>query len=255
MTILLRLLVLVAAAVQIVFPVYVNPFREGGHRGFKLVESSQIEPAGYAFAIWGPIYLLALAYAVWQLTPRGRADPVTAAIAPYAIVLYAGSSVWLAAAQYGPFWATIPILLVMAVCACVSLIAAVSMPGGVAPWRTWAVVVPFGLYAGWTVCASAVNIAEIAPAYGFARFGLSIPAYAVVSIAAVTVVAGLMLLRTGGSLPFAGTVIWALVAIIVAAVSRGHAQVVPITAGLAIVVVLGATAYLKTRGSNRMVAA
>lgn len=73
MTLILRILVLIAAIQQFAFPIFVNPFRDGG-RGLSTttpipLTSSQIEPAGYAFAIWGPIYLLAIAYAVWQLTP------------------------------------------------------------------------------------------------------------------------------------------------------------------------------------------
>lgn len=31
-----------------------------------------ITPDGYAFAIWGPIYILLGCYTVWQLTPFGR---------------------------------------------------------------------------------------------------------------------------------------------------------------------------------------
>ena len=116
----LRFLVLATAAVQIIFPYFVNPFRDGAQpvRG---TEPSQIEPAEYAFAIWGPIYLLAVVYAVWQVTPAGRAAPETTRIAPLAISLYAGSSVWLAAAQYGPLWATMLVLAIMAACAVLAL--------------------------------------------------------------------------------------------------------------------------------------
>lgn len=246
----MRLFVLLAAIVQIVTPVYVNPFREGG-KGLSVKVASQIEPAGYAFSIWGPIYLLALGYAVWQLTARGRADPVTARIAPLAIVLYAGSSIWLSAAQFGPLWATMPILVVMAACAVWSLLIASNTPigsEGSQKERFFAVELPFGLYAGWTTCAAFVNVAEVAPAFGFDRFGLSVPGYAVSSIAVAAVISSAILWTTRGSLPFAGTVVWALVAILIAALARGHASEVVIAAGVAIASVVAVTTAARMRG-------
>lgn len=239
----LRILVLITAVIQIVTPIFVNPFRDG-HEAFRAGAPSQIEPAGYAFSIWGPIYLLALAYALWQLSPAGRADPVSARIAPLAIALYLGSSFWLAAAKYGPFWATMPILAAMAACACFVLVGAVAAPDQ-SSWRVWLVIVPFGLYAGWTICATFVNIAEVAPAYGFDRFGLSIPAYAVISVVAATVLAAAILWLSRGELAFAATVVWALVAIIVAARERGADTKVSVAAGVGIVVVVALTAALK----------
>lgn len=232
----LRVFVLLTAILQIAFPFFVNPFREGP-QAFRSGAPSQIEPAGYAFSIWGPIYLLALGYAAWQLTPVGRADPVTARIAPLAIALYVGSSLWLAAAKYGPFWATMPILAVMALCASLALVISTAEPSSY-NWRTWAVVLPFGVYAGWTVCAMFVNIAEVAPAFGFNRFGLSIHGYGVLSIIMAALAAGVVLWLTRGNPVFAGTVLWALIAIVVAAWERGADGAISTAATTAIVAVL-----------------
>lgn len=244
----LRLLVLLAAVIQIAFPLFVNPFRDG-EQPVRSGAPSQIEPAGYAFAVWGPIYLAAVAYAIWQLTAAGRADPVAARIAPLALVLYAGSSLWLTAAKYGPLWATMPILAVMAVCAVVSLVLATSS-GSHSLQRFWFLIIPFGLYAGWTVCATFVNVAEVAPAYGFGRFGLSIQGYAVLSIATLTVVVAAILWLGRGNLVFAATVIWAIAAIIVAGVQRGADSRVLTAAAIALVAVVVATAVSKLSGSD-----
>lgn len=235
----LRMLVLAAAAVQLAFPYFVNPFR-GGAQPVRAFEPSQIEPARYAFAIWGPIYIAAVVYAVWQLTPAGRANPVTLRLAPLAIALYAGSSLWLSAAQFGPLWATMPVLAAMAACAVASLAFGVQKTDG--SWQqTLCLVVPFALYAGWTVCATFVNIAEVAPRYGFDRVGLSAPSYAVLSVVVATGVVALCLWITRGNIVFAGTVIWALTAIIVAAVERDFGYEVRLAAALAIVAVAAFT--------------
>ncbi len=214
----LRLLVLAAAVQQLAVPMFVNPFAGGGNP-VRFSTPSQIEPASYAFAIWGPIYLLALAYGVWQLT-LGRSSAETLRIAPLALTLYSGSSAWLYVAKYGPLFATMPILAVMAVCATICLLIAVQ--AGTRPGLSWwTLVLPFALYAGWTVCATIVNVAEVAPAYGFDRFGLSVAGYALLSIGVVGVIALLLVWRTNGNLPFAATIIWALVAIAVAGIGRG----------------------------------
>jgi hypothetical protein len=215
----LRYAVLIAAIQQVIFPIFVNPFTPNA-RPVQSSIPSQLEPAGYAFVIWGAIYFLALAYGIWQLTPAGRADPVTLKIAPLAIVLYLGSSVWLSAAKYGPLPATSPILAVMALCAVLSLLMALEPPArtGLA-W--WAVVLPFALYAGWTTCATFVNFAEVMPAAGFNRFGLSVAGFALLSLTVVGVISAFLVWRTNANLPFAATIVWALVAIAVAGMERG----------------------------------
>jgi hypothetical protein len=238
-----RILVLITAIVQIAFPFFVNPFRDG-QQPFRGSEPSQIEPTGYAFAIWEPIYFLALGYAIWQLLPAGRADPVTLRIAPLAATTYMGSSLWLTAAKVGPYWATMPILALMAVCACVALVLALEGARRDRP-KWWLAVLPFGLYAGWTVCAFFVNVAEVAPAYGFNRFGLSVAQYAAGSIAILTGVVALLLVVTRGNIPFAASVLWALAGILAATRVRGAEFIVTAAAAIAIVAVIALTSLTR----------
>jgi hypothetical protein len=245
--IILRVVVLVTAVAQIVFPFFVNPFR-GGTQPVRAFEPSQIEPARYAFSIWGPIYLGALVYAIWQLTPAGRSNPATLRMAPLAIALYLGSSFWLSAARFGPLWATIPILAAMAACAVTCLILGERTADG-SLQQFVCLLVPFALYAGWTVCATFVNLAEVAPRYGFNRFGLTVPDYAVLSIAVLTVVVAGLLWLTKGNLVLAGTVAWALVAIIAAAYERSHSPKVVLSSGIALALVLALTFTLRSGGN------
>ncbi len=58
-----RILVLLTAIAQAIGPIFLNPFRDGGD-AVRAGEASRIEPAEYAFAIWGPIYVAAVAYAI-----------------------------------------------------------------------------------------------------------------------------------------------------------------------------------------------
>jgi uncharacterized membrane protein len=238
-----RGLVLAVAAQQLAFPFFVNPFSQsaGAIRGG---EPSQLEPAGYAFLIWTPIYLLALAFGVWQLTAAGRAAPVTLKIAPFAITLFAGSSAWLWFAKYGPLWMTMPTIAVMAACAVACLLLALgSGPRTGIEWLC--LVLPFGLYAGWTLCATFVNVAEVAPQFGFTRFGLSVPGFAVLSIIVAGMLAGLLVWRTQANIPFTAAIVWALVGIVVAGVTRGADRAVVATAAFAAIAVAALFVFIR----------
>ena len=60
--------------------------------------------AGYAFAIWGLIFLLDVAYAVWQATGARRGDPALGRIAPAAAAGFALTVVWMPLFSAGFFW-------------------------------------------------------------------------------------------------------------------------------------------------------
>ena len=74
------------------------------------IERPAIQPAGYAFSIWGLIYLWLLAHAAFGLLKR-RNDP--AFLRPALPLLVSGllGSVWLAIASSAPITATLVILV------------------------------------------------------------------------------------------------------------------------------------------------
>ena len=74
------------------------------------IERPAIQPAGYAFSIWGLIYLWLLAHAAFGLLKR-RNDP--AFLRPALPLLVSGllGSVWLAIASSAPITATFVILV------------------------------------------------------------------------------------------------------------------------------------------------
>ncbi|MDQ3039418.1 MAG: hypothetical protein M3Q51_07415, partial [Pseudomonadota bacterium] len=51
--------------------------------------------AGYAFAIWGLIFLLDIAYGIWQLTGSRKTDPTVTRIAPWAAAGFALTTLWM----------------------------------------------------------------------------------------------------------------------------------------------------------------
>lgn len=201
------------------------------------------EPAGYAFSIWGPIYLAVVLTGLYQLRPAAGDAALFRRIGWALALGYAATGLWLVFARFGPLWATVPTIAVLLAAIGWAFVEAARAPGGTRA-RRWLVLPGLGLFAGWVTAATYVNIAEVLPRFGFDRFGLGPTPFAVLVIAAATFSAALFLERTRGSLAYAAAVLWALVALIVANLERGFGLLVPAAAGAALGVlalVLGLT--------------
>ena len=162
-----------------------------------------VQPAGYAFAIWGPIYAWLVISAIFGVLRRATDPDWTAARVPLCMSLGVGVP-WLVIAQISAIWATVTII-VMAVTA----IAALHRT----PVRDrWWLRAPIALYAGWLTAASFVSLATT-----LAGYDILMDAYgwAFVGIAGALTVAIATYRRTASPVYFA-SIIWALVGIGVA---------------------------------------
>lgn len=116
-----------------------------------------VQPDGYAFAIWGVIYLWLIVGAGFGIWKRWNAPDWAAMRLPLALSLAVGA-VWLPVAVRSPVWATV-LIWVMLVTALWAL------------WRApredaWAAAWPVGLYAGWLSAASCVAVGLLLAGYG-----------------------------------------------------------------------------------------
>lgn len=161
-----------------------------------------VQPKGYAFAIWGVIYLwliVGAGFGVW----KRRSDPAWAPMrAPLACSLAVGA-IWLPVAVRSPVWATV-------------LIWAMLMPALLALWRAprtdaWAATWPVGLYAGWLSAASCVAVGLLLAGYGV--IGQATAAWAMVTVAIMLALAVQWALCRAPTYGLA--VIWALFAVAV----------------------------------------
>ncbi|MCC0065246.1 MAG: hypothetical protein H6895_14365 [Defluviimonas sp.] len=185
----------------------VSPFLSSGFGGFDAesfpvqAEHWPAQPAGWAFSIWGVIYLgliLAAAWAVW----RPQAMPGWGRTAwPLGLSLLIGTF-WVEVAMGSPLVAT-AMILVMAPAAIIALLRAGP------DWRTWA---PIGLYAGWLTAASGVAVSVVATGYGL----LSAQTAAVALILCVLIAALAVAAARPRVWTYRAGVIWALFGVIVA---------------------------------------
>lgn len=221
-------LTLILTATFVVSPAFTNPFM-----GFTADQlpypqiDPPVQPAGYAFAIWGLIYswlVVSAVFGVWKRRSDAAWDHVRA---PLIISLAVGTP-WLAIANASAVWATITIFI-MAAAAIVALIRAPKVDG-------WWLQAPVGIYAGWLTAASFVSLGSTAAGYGIALGSLGWAYLAIILALGVTLA---VIARKPTAPEYGITVIWALIGIIVANLSGAVGVMILAAAG--IIVVAGAT--------------
>lgn len=162
------------------------------------------QPAGYAFAIWGPIYLYFLVHAGFGLVKRWD-DPAWDA-PRWPLILSLGVGVfWLPVALLSPLWATVMIWAMLAT--------ALEALRRASRRDRWLLMAPIGLYAGWLTAASAVSVALVGAGWGIV---LGPVAWAAVALLIALMIGAVVLLRVQPAPEYGAAIIWALIAVAVA---------------------------------------
>lgn len=169
-----------------------------------------ITPAGYAFSIWGLIFLGLLIYAVWQLLPGQQSNPLPDAVAKPLTLANLATGLWVVLFS---FELIIPSVAAMAVILmALMLVYGHARPLVLAKEAPFWVSMPFAVYLGWISVAAAINFTIGLQHMGWqASPELSVwLAYVLIGVVAVVA-----LLITAGyqDWAFSLTVSWALVGI------------------------------------------
>ena len=165
-----------------------------------VIEEPPVQPSGYAFAIWGLIYLALIAHGLIGLR-RGDDPDWAPTRAPLAVSLAVGAT-WIPVAKASPILATVLILVMLA-----GALLALRRAG---PSDRLALATPLGLYAGWLTAASAVSLGLLAAGYGVIPGGTA----ALIALALALGV-GLAMLRARPVIGFAAALAWAFVGVAV----------------------------------------
>ncbi len=117
-----------------------------------------VQPAGWAFSIWGLIYIGLIAHALFGLAGHRYDDAWQKGRIALTVSLAIGAS-WLPVALLSPVWATVLIWVMLLS----GLLALFQMAGARPAWQSqW----PVALYAGWLTAASFVSIGLLLAGYG-----------------------------------------------------------------------------------------
>ena len=207
-----------------------------------------ITPSGWAFAIWGPLFLLSIAFALWQALPAQRTNALLARIGWPAAIALAAQGVWSTYTQLANLTAiSVVIILVSLAGLLIVLRALVAAPSLSLGERLFAAPA-FSALAAWLTAASIVNISASLKYHGLAGAEPA-PVVTAVMIVIGSAIAAIAAARVRGA-PLYGLVFtWALVAI-----NAAGGQRFPIVGWAALggmVLVLAVTVWQLSRPDNR----
>jgi hypothetical protein len=204
-----------------------------------------LRAAGYAFSIWGLIYLGLLAFAVWQALPKTPETPALAAVGWPSMLAMTGCAAWLVAAALDAKLATVAIIVVAALAAISGLLKAAPLKSGLGVAGQRLVFWPLGMLAGWLTIASAINLLTVLTAYGVIT-GATAAAWATFGIAGVVVIALGVLWRLR-HLAYGLPIAWGLAAVWVAERSAKPPVALAAAIGAAIVLTASLAAGIRKR--------
>lgn len=169
--------------------------------------------AGYAFAIWGLIFLLDLAYAAWQLTGNRKTDDTLSRVAPWATAGFLLTTVWMPLFAMSQFWLCLLVIFGAAFCLirCAMILSHDRTPQE-GQWM-WAWL-PLSLHAGWLSLAAFLNLAQVIVAYKLASTTDMLP-WSLVLFALAALMLLMVNLRMRGNIDYVIAALWALIAVYV----------------------------------------
>ncbi len=185
----------------------------------------QLTPAGYAFAIWGPIFLALIGSGIFGVLKRAEDAVWDATRLPLFLCQILGAG-WVGLAIIAPLWATVVIWVMLA-------LALIAYARACKSADLWPLRVPLGLLAGWLTAASWVALATSGT--GFIE-GLSPATSSWIGLIGALILALAILHRFGG-LAYAVAVIWALIGIVMANLGLNPAFVAGAAAGAVLIAV------------------
>lgn len=170
-----------------------------------------IVPPGWAFSIWGLIFLGSLAFAIFAALPAQLSSPLYRKIGWLAIALFTLAAAW---ELWVPKHSLDAVSAIMIFAQLGLGLTIVFTLAGAEPLRLWDRVLmqaPLSIFSGWITAAAFVGLGSVLMHYGYSP-GMS---FYYVMIAAIAAIALWTTWSAGGWL-YAAPVLWALGGIIIA---------------------------------------
>ncbi len=174
-------------------------------------------PAGYAFSIWGLIYISLLAFVIYQIRVMQNkvSDKIIIETGPWFIISCFANCLWIIAwlNDYLLFSVMLMFILLISILTIIlkNNMELQRLPVGKKLYTWW----PFAIYAGWVSVASIANIAAFLTKIGWNGFGIEAETWTIIMI----IIAGALnvIVTWNRNMPLFSVVgIWALMAIAVA---------------------------------------
>ncbi len=170
-------------------------------------------PAGFAFSIWGVIYLLLLGFVIYQFTRPAVEGAIPERIGPWFFLSCLFNASWILAWHY-----LLPELSLLIMLALLGSLIAIyrrvyGAPALEAKGARWWVQLPFSVYLGWITVATIANATTVLVHWGWNGWGVGQPAWAIMMIA-IAILMGLWFAWRQADIFYALVIAWALGGII-----------------------------------------
>lgn len=229
--------VLIAAIAQVVSaPITMAVLGSSSNQGaISDANISPVTPAGYAFAIWGLIYLASLAYAVYQLLPAQRTRTVHRRTGWWLVGAFTASTIWVPIFGTRTIWLSQVVILGLVACLAVATWRFTHLDPADSTAERLLFRLPVTFYLGWATLATAAGFGVTFRSLGMPAGGAFVTGVSLALVLLATVASVAIVTRFSAVVGFAFTACWALVAVAVAT----YVGSVRVAALVAIVVVLG----------------
>lgn len=180
-----------------------------------------VVPADYAFSIWGIIFLLCLAYAVYQALPANRENSLLRRVGWFSAGAFLFNGLWEILFPARQFLLAQAVIVAIFVCAAIAYLRIARSERGIfSAGERWLVALPLGLLFGWITVATLVSFATTFVALGLLNGGTGEVILGTALLLTGGMVASVVLLAgeaapPQGYIAYAAAVLWALFAVVV----------------------------------------
>ena len=186
-------------------------------------------PAGYAFSIWGIIYLGLFGFVLYTgrslFTKKEDNDTIVLEVGWWFVISCIGNSLWVVAWLYNYTLVAAFIMLIVLV-SLIKIIINTRMELDFQPLQRYLLIYwPFAFYSGWISVAFIANIAALLTKNNWDGFGISEVTWTIIIISVVGIL-NIAVILTRNLREFALVGIWALIAIAVSNSDKGSEDVV-----------------------------
>jgi hypothetical protein len=227
-----------------IFAVVAGQLQQFGNLGqtpaeFSADSDATLRVVGWAFAIWGPIYLGLFAYAIRQALPRTAESPMIGLFGWPSVLALLGIGSWIIAAALDAEVMTIVLIFGSLAVLVIPLLrkAALIRALGNRDMDRWLVAWPLGALAGWLTIASPVNLLTVATGNGDLPATFPPTVWALLAVAGVAVFSLIVTWRTR-LLAYPLPVSWGLLGVFVAERAKGNETLALGAAGASLIVVV-----------------
>lgn len=171
--------------------------------------STLINPAPYAFSIWGLIYLGLIGFAIFQITPAGRRYEAIDKFSPALWINLFFNGIWLAFFHYELIWSSLIAMLGVLISLVYINLSINKEEKAVPRWVGWV----FQVYFGWISIATIVNFASCFATLNSSVFMAFSEQFWFFTLISIAVILTFYVLQKFRGFLYSLTIVWALVAI------------------------------------------